>query len=102
VVADDDPVKAPQGLIAPQDGEQSVLNLLEDIILSVRAVDLHDLLPLVHGSLVPRRPELFKGHGEHPHCAGLRLHAQVIIAGIVPSSRVEPWHLVVRLEFRQG
>ncbi len=89
---DDPAVQPPQARVSAQQGEHTVLDLLEHVGLAVGSMHLHDLLRLIDGGGVVLHTELFVDLGQDAHGADLRLHPQIVIARIVPAARVEPGH----------
>ena len=75
-------------IIAGNDVQHSVLDLLLDVILAVRLMDLDRTLMLVDGRSVDLRMEILKGHRQDiAFVAGGMAH--IVIAGIVPAADVD-------------
>ena len=90
-------VETPQSLPTRHYRQSTVFHLLQQVILSIRLVNLDYLLFKIYGSLVPIGTKVLTSHGKYIGLACLGFHTQVIVPRIVPSTHIQPWNQITRL-----
>ena len=85
---DDPVVQSSYRPIGPENRQNAVLYLLQEIRHSVRLVDTDKQVLLIDGGVVIILAEKLVRCSQHEHLVGLRFDTQIIITCIVPSSTI--------------
>ena len=97
----DAPIKSSHRIVASNNRQDPVLNLLEHIRFPVGLVDFDDSGRLVDRGVVEVGMKELPSEGQPVNRFDLRLNAQIVIAGIVPTAAIEAGDVLPGLEFCQ-